>query len=102
MSSLLRRTGPFAHRNPRLYVLFTLLYNARAYYPVLAIFFTDLGLTLDDFETCRGCPDRAFCGRNSGVVYTNTGEYTGPEPFTCNRSTPSSRAISAAGNSLSR
>jgi len=49
VSSLLRRTGPFAHRNPRLYVLFTLLYNARAYYPVLAIFFTDLGLTLERF-----------------------------------------------------
>ena len=32
-----------------MYVLFTVLYNARAYYPVLAIFFTDLGLTLDRF-----------------------------------------------------
>ncbi|MCW1922562.1 MFS transporter [Luteolibacter arcticus] len=49
MSSLLRRTGPFAHRNARLYVLFTVLYNARAYYPVLAVFFTDLGLTLERF-----------------------------------------------------
>ena len=49
VSSLVRRTGPFAHRNPRLYVLFTLLYIARAYYPVLAIFFTDLGLTLERF-----------------------------------------------------
>lgn len=49
MSSVLRRTGAFAYRNPRLYVLFTVLYNARAYYPVLAIFFTDLGLTLDRF-----------------------------------------------------
>ncbi len=49
MSSVLRRTGPFAHRNARLYVLFTVLYNARAYYPVLAVFFTDLGLTLDRF-----------------------------------------------------
>ncbi len=49
MSSLIRRTGPFAGRNPRLYVLFTTLYNARAYYPVLAIFFTDLGLTLEQF-----------------------------------------------------
>jgi MFS family permease len=47
--SLLRRTGPFAHRNARLYVLFTVLYNARAYYPVLAVFFTDLGLTLERF-----------------------------------------------------
>jgi MFS family permease len=49
VSSVLNRTGPFAHRNPRLYVLFTTLYNARAYYPVLAIFFTDLGLTLERF-----------------------------------------------------
>ena len=49
MSSVLRRTGAFAYRNPRLYVYFTVLYNARAYYPVLAIFFTDLGLTLDRF-----------------------------------------------------
>jgi MFS family permease len=29
--------------------MFTVLYNARAYYPVLAIFFTDLGLTLERF-----------------------------------------------------
>ncbi len=49
VSSLIRRRGPFAHRNPRLFVLFRMLYNARAYYPVLAIFFTDLGLTLDQF-----------------------------------------------------
>jgi MFS family permease len=49
VSSVLNRTGPFAYRNPRLYVLFTTLYNARAYYPVLAIFFTDLGLTLERF-----------------------------------------------------
>ena len=47
--ALLRRSGPFAHKNPRLYVWFTVLYNARAYYPVLAIFFTDLGLTLERF-----------------------------------------------------
>ena len=49
VSSLLRRTGAFEHRNPRLYVLFTTFYNARAYYPVLAIFFTDLGLSLEQF-----------------------------------------------------
>ena len=35
--------------NPKRYVWFTTLYNARAYYPVLAILFTDLGLTLDQF-----------------------------------------------------
>lgn len=49
MSRLLNRTGPFAQRNVRLYAWFTVLFNARAYYPVLAIFFTDLGLTLDQF-----------------------------------------------------
>jgi MFS family permease len=47
--SLFRREGAFVHRNPRLFVWFTTLYNARAYYPVLAIFFTDLGLTLDQY-----------------------------------------------------
>jgi MFS family permease len=36
-------------RNPQRYVLFTVFYNARAYYPVLAILFLDLGLTLDQF-----------------------------------------------------
>ncbi|MGE9270722.1 MAG: MFS transporter [Verrucomicrobiales bacterium] len=49
MSSLIARRGAFEHRNPRLFVLFTTLYNARAYYPILAIFFTDLGLSLDQF-----------------------------------------------------
>jgi len=49
VSSLIQRTGAFEHRNPRLFVLFTTLYNARAYYPILAIFFTDLGLTLDQY-----------------------------------------------------
>ena len=49
MASILRQTGPFAQRNPRLFVWFTTLYNARSYYPVLAIFFTDLGLSLDQY-----------------------------------------------------
>lgn len=35
--------------NSRRFVLFTVFYNARAYYPVLAILFLDLGLTLDEF-----------------------------------------------------
>ncbi len=35
--------------NPRRYVRFTVFYNARAYYPVLAILFLDLGVTLDQF-----------------------------------------------------
>lgn len=35
--------------NPRRFIVFTVFYNARAYYPVLAILFLDLGLTLDQF-----------------------------------------------------
>lgn len=35
--------------NPRRFVVFTAFYNARAYLPVLAILFLDLGLTLDQF-----------------------------------------------------
>lgn len=35
--------------NPGRYVWFTALYNARAYYPVLAVLFLDLGLTLDQY-----------------------------------------------------
>ena len=49
MLELLRKDGPFRHRNVRLYTWFTVLYNARAYYPVFAIFFLDLGLTLENF-----------------------------------------------------
>lgn len=40
---------PFRHRNVRLYAWFTVLYNARAYYPVFAILFLDLGLDLAQF-----------------------------------------------------
>jgi MFS family permease len=35
--------------NPKRYIWFTTLYNARAYYPILAILFLDLGLTLDQY-----------------------------------------------------
>jgi MFS family permease len=49
MSSLIHGRGAFAVRNARLFVYFRMLYNARAYYPILAVFFTDLGLTLDQF-----------------------------------------------------
>jgi radical SAM protein with 4Fe4S-binding SPASM domain len=41
------------------------------------------GLTLDDFTACKPCPDRPYCRRSSGVVYVSTGEYTGPEEWTC-------------------
>ena len=52
--SLFQRTGPFERRNPRLFVFFTTLYNARAYYPVLAILFTDLGLSLEQYVLLNG------------------------------------------------
>ena len=35
--------------NPDRYIWFTALYNARAYYPILAILFLDLGLTPDPY-----------------------------------------------------
>ncbi|HMW72757.1 MAG TPA: MFS transporter [Cellvibrionaceae bacterium] len=35
--------------NPRRYIIFTVFYNARAYYPVLAVLFFDLGFNLDQF-----------------------------------------------------
>ena len=35
--------------NPRRFTLFTVFYTARAYYPVLAILFVDLGLRLDQY-----------------------------------------------------
>ena len=54
MSALFERSGPFEGRNPRLFVFFTTLYNARAYYPVLAVLFTDLGLSLDQFVLLNG------------------------------------------------
>ena len=36
-------------QNPRRFIIFTIFFTARAYYPVLAILFIDLGLTLDQF-----------------------------------------------------
>ena len=41
--------APDLRGNPRRFVWFTVFYNARAYYPVLAILFIDLGLTLEQF-----------------------------------------------------
>ena len=54
MSALFHHHGPFEKRNPRLFVLFTTLYNARSYYPVLAILFTDLGLRLEQYVLLNG------------------------------------------------
>jgi radical SAM protein with 4Fe4S-binding SPASM domain len=39
------------------------------------------GLTLEDFPACRSCEHIAHCPRSSGVVYSNTGKYNGPERF---------------------
>jgi radical SAM protein with 4Fe4S-binding SPASM domain len=39
------------------------------------------GLTLDDFPTCKSCEHMPHCRRSSGVIYTNTRSYTGPERF---------------------
>jgi hypothetical protein len=36
-------------RNANRFIIFTVLFTARAYYPVLAVLFIDLGLTLDQF-----------------------------------------------------
>ena len=36
-------------RNVRAFLAFRVLFNARFYYPVLAVFFVDLGLTLDRY-----------------------------------------------------
>jgi len=47
--ALLRHEGPFRHRNVRLYSWFSMLYNARAYYPVYALLFLTLGLDVREF-----------------------------------------------------
>lgn len=51
MASLLHATGPFANHNVRWYSWFTIAFNARFYYPILAILFLDLGLSLAQFVT---------------------------------------------------
>ena len=51
MASLLRATGPFSNDNVRWYSWFTIAFNARFYYPILAILFLDLGLSLSQFVT---------------------------------------------------
>ena len=41
------------------------------------------GLTLKDFKSCAPCDLRQYCQRSSGAIYTNTGDYTGKEDWTC-------------------
>ena len=38
-----------------------------------------------DFKDCQGCEDKPWCGRSSGTVYTNTGDYLGTDPVTCSQ-----------------
>ncbi len=42
--------NPFNEKNVQLYRWFTVLHGARAYYPVMAVLFVDLGLKLEDFS----------------------------------------------------
>lgn len=41
-------------------------------------------LGVDDFSTCKTCPDKPYCSRSSGNTYTNTQNYTGPDEWACN------------------
>jgi len=43
------RAQAFAHKNTRLFTWFRVLFNCRFYYPVLAIFFVDMGLTISQY-----------------------------------------------------
>jgi radical SAM protein with 4Fe4S-binding SPASM domain len=38
-----------------------------------------------DFKDCQSCEDKSWCGRSSGTVYTNTGDYLGTDPVTCSQ-----------------
>ncbi|RZA09523.1 MAG: MFS transporter [Moraxellaceae bacterium] len=40
---------PDLSSNPKRFIIFSVFFTARAYYPILAILFLDLGLTLDQF-----------------------------------------------------
>lgn len=39
------------------------------------------GLRTEDFAACSACEHRPWCRRSSGVLYLNTGSYTGPARF---------------------
>lgn len=41
------------------------------------------GLKLSDYKDCNTCNDREYCQRSSGLIYLNTGVYTGAEKHTC-------------------
>lgn len=39
------------------------------------------GLQRSDFAACQSCAHQAHCQRSSGVLFVNTGQYTGPARF---------------------
>src|SRR5476649_1853892 len=47
--SLIPKADDTADRNWRRFVIFRVLFNARFYYPVLAVLFLDLGLTATEY-----------------------------------------------------
>lgn len=49
VSAWMSDLGVIGSRNARLFVIFRTLYHARAYYPVFAVMFTDMGLSLEQF-----------------------------------------------------
>ena len=51
-----------SQRNPRLFVLFRLLFNCRFYYPIYLVLFLDFGLSLAQFATLN--LDNAYVSGN--------------------------------------
>ncbi len=47
------------------------------------IFLRIRSLKLEDYKDCNDCGDREYCQRSSGLIYSNTGNYTGAEEQTC-------------------
>lgn len=41
------------------------------------------GLKSESFKSCHNCEDRNYCQRSSGLMYLNTGNYTGADELTC-------------------
>ncbi|EQC51392.1 hypothetical protein [Bacteriovorax sp. DB6_IX] len=40
-------------------------------------------MKFSDFEDCHSCDKKEFCSRSSGLVYLNSGKYTGSDKHTC-------------------
>tara|TARA_R110002072_G_scaffold1989_3_gene16482 strand:- start:43144 stop:44223 length:1080 start_codon:yes stop_codon:yes gene_type:complete len=43
------------------------------------------GLNSEDFKDCHKCEVKEYCARSSGLIYLNTGKYTGKEEYSCER-----------------